>query len=299
MHLHPDQFFIDDRLVRDLVTQQFPEWSDLPLVAIRTGSTENAIYRLGDQLAVRLPLQPGKDAQVAKLATWLPRLAPKLSLPVPEPVAVGVPSHRYPSPWLVVRWLEGEEATLDALSDPVEAAADLASFVRTLMSQDAAGAPAPGHHNFSRGVPLEERDEVTRRSIAALGNTVDADAITRVWKRALASPAWDGDPVWVHGDLSSSNLLASEGRLSAVIDWGGLAAGDPATELLPAWNLFRGESRAAYREGVGLDDATWARGRGLALSIALVALAYYQDTNPYMVNWAEGMVRETLRDDVC
>ena len=111
-----------------------------------------------------------------------------------------------------------------------------------------------------------------------------------------AAPAWDGPPTWLHGDLAPDNMLLNEGRLSAVIDWGGLGVGDPATELLPAWNLFRGASREAYREALGFDDATWARGRGLALSTSIVALPYYSDSLPVRAKRANDVIREVLAD---
>ena len=294
--IHSDQLDTDERLARRLVAEQFPQWAGLPIVPVPTGGTENAIYRLGDDMAMRLPYRPVDDAQIAKLERWLPRLAPHLPLRVPEPIARGAPSEAFPAPWSVVRWLDGEEATLARLSDPVEAARTLAGFVRALLAIDATGGPAPGEHNFQRGVPLAARDAVTRRCIGESRAWVDAEAVTRAWERDLAAPVWKGPPTWLHGDLSSDNLLSLDGRLSAVIDWGGLGVGDPATELQPAWSLFRGESRAAYREALGLDDATWARGRGLALSVAIVALPYYRGTNPAMVRQAEHVLGEVLAD---
>jgi aminoglycoside phosphotransferase (APT) family kinase protein len=125
---------------------------------------------------------------------------------------------------------------------------------------------------------------------------VDSDAVTAVWERDLQAPVWRESPVWIHGDLAPGNLLALSGRLSGVIDWGGLAVGDPATELLPAWNLFQRESRGAFRAAIDVDDATWARGRGLALSVALVALPYYLETNPVIARWARYMIDEVLED---
>src|SRR5262249_39333389 len=150
------------------------------------------------------------------------------------------------------------------LDDPVGSAKVLAEFVRALMAIDAADGPVPGSHNSWRGVPLAARDATTRRSIAASIGLVDTEAVVRAWERDLPAPLWDGPPTWLHGDLAPDNLLLDEGQLVAVIDWGCLGVGDPATELLPAWNLFRGASRDAYRAALGLDDATWARGRAFA-----------------------------------
>lgn len=294
--LHDDQLDIDEQLVRQLLRDQFPQWSGLPLAAVPTAGTENAIYRLGDQMAVRLPYRPGKKEQIDKLDLWLPKLAPRLPLAIPTPVARGEPTKAYPAAWSVVRWLEGEEATLERLDDPVEAARTLAEFVRSLMALDTTGGPAAGRHNFSRGVPLAARDEITRKCIRELEGLIDTEVVTRAWEHDLAAPVWSGPPTWLHGDLSADNLLSKDGRLSAVLDWGGLGVGDPATELQPAWNLFRGESRDAYRDAVGLDDATWARGRGVSLSVAIVALPYYKDTNPYMATWASDIIEEVIAD---
>ena len=258
--IHVDQLDTDEFLVRRLLADQFPQWADLPVTAVATSGTENAIYRLGAVMVVRLPYRPVRNDQIEKLERWLPKLASHLPLSIPVPLARGAPSPEYPAVWSIVRWLDGEEATLARLHGPVGAARTLAGFVRALMAIDATGGPAPGTHNFWRGVPLAARDEMTRKCIRESKDLVDTEAVTRAWERDLAAPVWDAHPTWLHGDLVPDNMLVNEGKLSAVIDWGGLGVGDPATELLPAWNLFRGASREAYREALGFDDATWARG---------------------------------------
>jgi len=294
--IHADQFEIDERLVRRLLAGQFFQWSNLPVRAVPTSGTENAVYRLGDEMAVRLPYRPGRDDQIEKLDRWLPRLAPRLPLSIPETLARGTPTEEFPAAWSIVRWIEGEEATLERLGDPVDTARTLAGFVRALIAIDATGGPAPGPHNFWRGMPLASRDDVTRGCIRESEGLLDTQAVMQAWERDLAAPPWDGPPTWLHGDLAPDNLLLTDGRLDAVIDWGGLGVGDPATELLPAWNLFRGASREAYREALGFDDATWARGRGLALSTSIVALPYYDDTLPVRATHAKAVIREVLAD---
>jgi aminoglycoside phosphotransferase (APT) family kinase protein len=294
--IHADQIEIDELLVRHLLEEQFPQWSDLAVTAIPTSGTENAIYRVGDEMAARLPYRPVKDDQIEKLDRWLPRLAPRLPLSIPEPLARGAPSQEYPAAWLIVRWLDGKEATLERLDDPVEAAWTLAAFVRALIAIDATGGPAPGRHNFWRGVSLAARDDMTRRGISESEGLVDTEAVTQAWERDLAAPVWSRPPTWLHGDLAPDNMLVNDGTLSAVIDWGGLGVGDPAAELLPAWNLFRGASREAYREALGFDDATWARGRGLALSTSVVALPYYKNTIPVRAKHAIDVIRAVLSD---
>jgi aminoglycoside phosphotransferase (APT) family kinase protein len=294
--IHEDQFEIDEGLVRRLLAEQFPRWADLPVRAVPTSGTENAIFRLGAEMIVRLPYRAVRHDQIEKLEHWLPILAPRLPLSIPEMLARGAPSENYPVAWSIVRWLDGEEAALDRLSDPVGAAHALAEFVRSLIAIDTTDGPAPGEHNFWRGVPLAARDEVTRRCVRESEGLVDMEAVVRAWEQALAAPVWDAPPTWLHGDLAPDNLLIRDGRLRAVIDWGGLGVGDPAAELLPAWNLFRGASRGAYREALGLDDATWARGRGWALSTAIVALPYYRRTIPVRASRARDVIREVLMD---
>ncbi|HKI74134.1 MAG TPA: aminoglycoside phosphotransferase family protein [Pseudomonadales bacterium] len=297
MKIHNDQLHSDEDLVRGLLEAQFPQWSSLPITAVPTSGTESAIYRLGNEMVVRMPYLPSRDDQLEKLFHWLPAIGPRLPLPIPEPIGRGLPTEEFPAAWSIIRWLPGEEVTLEGLADPVDAARTLANFVRVLTSIDPTGGPAPGTHNFWRGVPLSHRDQITRQSLNASGKLIDVNQVARTWERLLCTPEWTGAPCWLHGDLAPDNMLATNGQLTAVIDWGGLGIGDPAIECLPAWNLFRGESRQAYREALGFDDATWARGRGLALSTAIVALPYYIDKIPVRAAHAREIINEVLQED--
>lgn len=294
--MHADEVDTDASLVRRLLAAQFPHWADLSIEPVASAGTENAIFRLGDDMAVRLPRRPGATEQLEKEHRWLPRLAPLLPLAVPVPLANGTPAEGYPSHWSVCRWLEGENVTIERLADPAQAAGDLAQFVIALQRIDPTDGPPPGEHNFHRGVPLVVRDACTRSAIADLDGLVDTEAVTAAWEADLQAPAWDGPLVWVHGDLQSGNLLAVQGRLSAVIDFGGLGVGDPACDLIVAWSLFSGESREAFRTALSIDDATWARGRGWALSVALIFIPYYLDTNPVGVVDARRTIDKVLAD---
>lgn len=294
--LHADEVEIDAGLVGRLVASQFPRWAHLPIRPVRSAGTDHAIYRLGDDLAVRLPRVPSAAPQVDKERRWLPRLAPRLPLPIPVPLARGAPGEGYPWGWSVCRWLEGENATLERLHDLDRAARDLARFITALQRIASSGGPLPGTHNFFRGVPLARRDAGTRDAIAALRGTLDAGAATAAWEAALRVPAWDRPPVWVHGDLQSGNLIAARGRLSAVIDFGGLCVGDPACDLMVAWNLFPAETRKVFRAALSVGDATWARGRGWALSVALVGLPYYQHTSPAIAEASRCTIAEVLAE---
>lgn len=294
--LHADEPDVDAALVRRLVRAQFPHWADLPIEAFPSAGTDNAIYRLGQDMAVRLPRLERVVSQIEKEQRWLPVFAPHLPLAVSLPLAAGVPAEGFPWPWSVYRWLQGESAATGRLDDPDEAARALAAFLRALRALDTTGGPAPSSENFRRGVPLVERDAATRRAIGELEGRVDTDGATAAWEAALRAPGWDRPPVWIHGDLLPGNLLVHEGRLSAVIDWGGLGVGDPAVDLITAWSLFSAGSRETFRAALDVDDATWARGRGWALSIALIALPYYWDTNPGFAAVARRTLDEVLSD---
>jgi aminoglycoside phosphotransferase (APT) family kinase protein len=259
-----------------LVATRFPQWADLPVVPVTLDGWDNTTFRLGDHLSVRLPSGDGYVAQIEKEHRWLPVLAPRLPLPIPEPVAIGRPGAGFPRPWSIYRWIEGDHATVERIADPATFAADLAAFLAALYAIDATGGPPPGTHNFHRGGPLDVYDAQTRASIEELAREVDADAATEVWGAALDS-SWDRPPVWVHGDVTASNLLVSERRLAAVIDFGCAAVGDPACDLVMAWTFFTGESAEVFRSALPFDDATWARARGWALWKALLTLAHERD----------------------
>lgn len=294
--MHADEVDTDVSLVGRLLAAQFPRWADLPIEPVNFAGTDNAIYRLGDDMAVRLPRIHWAIGQVEKEQRWLPRLAPLLPLAIPMPLAKGIPGEGYPWHWSVYRWLDGETATIDRIADPRHLATDLARFIAALQQIDPTGGPSPGTHNSSRGVPLAVRDAPTRAAIASLDGLIDTGAATAAWDAALRAPAWHGSPVWVHGDLQAGNLLAVGGRLSAVIDFGCLGVGDPACDLMVAWNLLSADTRDVFRAALAVDEATWVRGRGWALSVGLIALPYYQTSNPVLAGIARSAIDEVLAD---
>jgi aminoglycoside phosphotransferase (APT) family kinase protein len=296
--MHPDEVEIDVTLVDRLVAAQFPEWADMPIEPVLSAGTDNALYRLGDGMVVRLPRINWAVGQVEKEHEWLPRLAPLLPLRIPVPLAKGVPAAGYPWEWSVYRWVDGESATGERIADLGRAATDLAYFVGALQQVDPEGGPTPGQHNSFRGVPLAARDAETRVAIAALEGSIDVAAATTEWEVALDAPVWSNAAVWIHGDLQPENLLTVRGRLSAVIDFGCLGVGDPSCDLMVAWTLFSGRSRDLFRSALSVDDATWARGRGWALSFGLIALPYYESTNPVLAGIARRAIAEVLADGV-
>jgi aminoglycoside phosphotransferase (APT) family kinase protein len=294
--LHENGFSISADLVSRLMALQFPHLADLPLRPVHGGGTDNVMFRLGDDLAVRLPQRPEAAGQIEKEVRFLPVLAPHLPLAIPEPVHCGTSCDLFPYPWSVCRWIDGDNAFVRPISDLPSAAQSLGRFVHALHSIDAAGAPAPGDHNFHRGVALQTRDEATRRCLAQLQGQVDTGTMVDIWTLALDLPLWNRPPVWVHGDIHVGNLIVREGNLAAVIDFGGLAAGDPACDLMIAWTLLTPETRPLFRAQINVDDETWLRGRAWALSVAAIALPYYLNRNPLLVSISYHAMEQALLD---
>ena len=277
VQMHVDEVHTDAALVRRLLLAQHPEWADRPISRVPSAGTDNAMYRIGDDLAVRLPRIDWAVKNVAKEQRWLPTLAPHLPLAVPLPVAEGLPTDEFPYPWGVVRWLPGRLATSDDLDDPVQAAKDLAAFVRALREIDHRDGP-----RHQRGASIRHGDRMVRDGVGRLDGELDIDALLAVWSEAVTAPEHDGPPTWFHGDLSYLNLLATDGRISGVIDWGTCGVGDPAIDMIPAWSLLPAGAREVYRDELGVDDAEWARGKGWVIT-GVFGIPYYRYTNPVLV----------------
>lgn len=259
-------------MVTGLVASQFRPWARLPIRPVALDGWDNTTFRLGEELLVRLPSAAPYVAQVEKEHRWLPELAAHLPLPIPQPLALGAPGAGYPFPWSVYSWLSGKPATASSLGDSVLFATDLSAFLSTLYRVDPSGGPEAGPHSFYRGGPVATYDEETRTALAMLTGVIDTAAALATWEAAVSAPP-PLKATWVHGDVAPSNLLVADGRLSAVIDFGCSAVGDLACDLVMAWTFFTGKSRAAFRAGLDLDDATWARARGWALWKAAITLA--------------------------
>lgn len=289
--MHDDELEIDEALVRRLLAAQFPHWARLPVRALPAGGTDNAIFRLGDELSVRLPRRRGGGGSFADEFEWLPKLAPRVPLRIPRPVARGAPGEGYPHEWAIFDWLDGDDAASAPLDLP-HAAVDLADLLDALRRIDLPGGPPPGN----RGGPLRPRDAPTRAGIVALGDLIDARSVTAAWEEALAAAEWDGPPVWIHGDLDARNLLVRDGRIIGVLDWESMCVGDPACDVKVAWAVLDADTRPIFRAQLDIDDATWARSRGWALSQAVIALPYYLQTYPAIVEQAWRWLREALSE---
>ncbi len=297
--MHEDELDIDEPLVRVLLAEQHPRWADAPLRRVASAGTVNAIYRLGDELCVRLPLRAAYAEDLDRLERWVPLLAYDLAVDVPVLVARGEASEPFPAPWSIQRWIHGEVFTADGLADPLATARQLGRIVHELQGRAVPDdAPRPGASTFFKGVDLARRDRSTRAALRNLEGQpgIDLSAATAAWERALAEPAWAGPPRWIHADLMPGNLLLRGGHLAGVLDWGCLAAADPAYDCMAAWMTLPAAVRPAFREEVAVDDATWARARGLALHQAVMAIDYYGGTNAAMVANGHATLAAVLAD---
>jgi aminoglycoside phosphotransferase (APT) family kinase protein len=305
LRLHDDELLIDEDAVRRMVADQLPEHASAPVRRLPVSGSSNSLFRLGDDLLVRLPRQPGGSSTILKEARWLPQLQDSLPTAVPEVVAVGEPGHGYPERWSVVRWIDGEHPTAAGphAGSRDRLAHDLASVVRALRQLEV---PPEARHDpalrWYRAEPLTAIDSDIRayaeqcRAIPDLD--LDIDAALLVWDEAMTVAAGSPDPGthWLHGDLFAENLLVRNGRLAAVLDFGGLAVGDPAVDLVPAWELLDPEARALFRTEVGVDDRTWVLGRAWALAIAVMTFPYYWRTMPERSTRRLALARQVLLD---
>jgi len=287
---HADELETDVPLVRRLLREQFPEWAELPLEPVAESGTVNALYRLGDELVVRIPRnRPALWSDLDDEFTWLPRLAPLLPVKVPVPVARGRPSGDYPHEWGIFEWLPGENPVPGEVPDSL--AEELADFVTTLHAIELEAGP-----QSVRGDDLTRFDEFTRENLRALEGELDTKTVEALWDDALTVPPWPHAQVWIHADVMPGNLLLENGHLAAVIDWGGSGMGDPAVDLMVAWNTLDVRGRACFRAAVDVDEDTWERGRGWAIWTGLGGIPYYRDTFPEFAANARRTVLEVLSE---
>ncbi|MGC9669676.1 aminoglycoside phosphotransferase family protein [Planosporangium sp. 12N6] len=285
--MHADQVDITAEAVAALVAEQFPHWADRPVRALTSHGTVNALFRLGTDVVLRFPLLPSADAAMREslaheqdTARLIARHTRSL---VPEPLALGRPAEAYPGWWTAYAWIPGETAGPGAAGDPVVLARDLARFVGELRAMDTGGRAWDGR---GRGGPLAGMADAVDAALAQSAGLVDVARVARAWQRCLMADRHTGPEVWIHADLMPGNLLLRDGRLVAVIDLGSAGIGDPAVDLMPAWNLLDDAGRRTYRAALDVDDATWERGRGWAIAQAIMALPYYRHTNPVMADTA-------------
>ena len=282
-------------LVSRLVATQFPQWADLPVRPVDVDGWDNATFRLGEGMLVRLPSAEEYVPGTRKEQRWLPVLAGQLPLPIPELLAAGGPACGFPRPWSVYRWIDGTPVSGRTVPDLPQFAADLAGFLTALYRIDPAGGPPPGPHNFFRGGPLAVYDGETQQALGALRGHIDVVLAAEVWQAALRA-TWPGRPVWFHGDAQPGNLLAKRGRLCAVIDFGTCGVGDPACDTTIAWTFLSGESSRVFKERLPVDAATWVRGRGWAIWKAMKVLVGALDDDPQDAAFTTGVIDKILTD---
>jgi aminoglycoside phosphotransferase (APT) family kinase protein len=299
--MHEHEVPIDQALVERLVATQFPQWAELPVRHASSAGTDNAMYRLGDTMAVRLPRIEWAAGSVEHEQTWLPVIGPLLPVAAPVPLGMGEPAFGYPWRWSVLTWLDGVNPTTEDLSETL--VKDIATCLNAIHALD-----VPGGRVNQRGFTFERRDEVTRRSIAEIaemprtarttgtGEPLDVDALTAVWDAALDLPPCEPPGTWIHSDTAPGNLLVRGGRLVGLIDFAGIGRGDPAVDLGPAWNLLPARLRPVFRAALHVDEATWLRGRAWALSQACLQLPYYYETNKPLAAQARFVIGEVLAD---
>jgi aminoglycoside phosphotransferase (APT) family kinase protein len=294
---HEGEIPMDEARVRALLRAQFPQWADLQLREWDEQGTDHTLFRLGDDMVVRMPIRPFNNAaleeqQCGREARWLPFLAPQVPLALPEPRGLGTPTEDYPWHWSIVSWIPGERATRENI-DRERAAVDLAAFIRALHAVDATDGPPAGAVTFGRGLPLRRGARLIRDAIDRVADRYDVAPIRAAFEEALEVGDWDRPPVWFHGDLDG-NLISRDGVLVGVID-SAYGVGDPACDLMAGWTLFTGKSRAAFFEALDLDEATKIRSRGWVLAPACYGLTYYAKV-PSMLRKTEQAIAYALAD---
>jgi len=289
---------ITTQIATALIAEQFPQFAHLPISPVEHGGNDNRTFHLGSEMSIRLPSSEEYVRQVQKEQTWLSKIAPHLPLPIPQPIALGLPSEIYPWNWSIYKWLEGESAnSLELRDEHLETIAiQLAQFLNEFHNFDAAGAPAPGLHNWWRAAHTSVYDAETRLLIEKLKDFVNVDNARSLWQRAISSK-WNRDPVWVHGDVASGNLLVKDNKLAAVIDFGCMGIGDPACDLTIVWTFFRGKSRETFRANMHLDEETWARARGWAMWKALYEISVLEDKSGAALMKHQQIIDAVLEED--
>ncbi|MEG9247520.1 aminoglycoside phosphotransferase family protein [Arthrobacter sp. Soc17.1.1.1] len=292
------EFDIEAPLVAALLAAQMPDLAHLPVRAVG-GGWDNTLFRLGGHLVVRLPRRAVADALMVAEQQWLPGLAASLSVPTSAPVRAGVPGCGYPWHWSVSRWIHGVGGLTVPRSGRSSTAVPLARFLAAFQRPAPPDAPVSP---VGRGGPLAARDDAVRARLASLPAAPGGSAapLLEVWEESLAAPVWSDAPLWLHGDLHPANVvLAPDGALAGVVDFGDLCAGDPATDLAAAWLHFDAAGRATFRTALEAlrptDAATWARARGWAVSLGS-ALAAASDDAPALHALGVGVLGAVLED---
>lgn len=289
---------ITPELARKLIDKQFPEFAGLSIVSVEQQGHDNRTYRLGEKMLIRMPTAESYALKVPKEQELLPKLAPYLTFQIPVPLKMGVPSADYPYPFSIYQWLEGKSLNLLVLdNDHFEKFAfDVAKFLRELQSIDNVDGPEPGQHNWWRGDHVSIYDKGARDQIAKLSDMIDSNKAIQLWEKACQT-RWIKNPVWIHGDLSTGNILMKNDSLSAVIDFGGMSLGDPACDLVIAWTFLKDNSRQIFMREMTLDKDTWLRAKAWALWKATFELCEIADKNSSEAQVQKEIIQDVLDDE--
>ncbi|MEO1303456.1 MAG: aminoglycoside phosphotransferase family protein [Pseudomonadota bacterium] len=287
---------LDEETVCALIKSQAPDYGHLALEAVKSGGTDNTIFRLGNKLSVRLPKRLDAVSQIDKETTWLPRLAP-LPLHIPTPVFLGAPGQGFDHPWAIYQWIDGAPLSQSTIEDWRVSSHALSSFLLNLQAKDISGAPRSGAQNHYRGVDLMARDGLTRAAILNLADLYSTDALYAIWDESLSADPHGAAPSWLHGDLQGGNILVANGQISAIIDFGLSGVGDPACDLMVAWSVLPPDIRSIFRESMSCDDHAWSRGKGWALSVSVIALDFYRDRNAALSTISRQTIEAVLGKD--
>jgi len=291
--LHADEVAIETSVVRGLLADQLLGSDHLALTEVKSSGTDNAIYRLGRHLGVRLPRIPGALAQIHQEHRWLERIAPHLSAALPLPLVKGAPGRGYPFSWLLFRWIDGEDMTQTEGADSCALARSIATFVRELESVDPTGAPLAQR----RGANLARYDEITRAALEQVRDLIDIGRAMTAWDDALSAQPWPGAAVWLHGDLLPGNIVVRDDQVVGIIDWGAAGVGDPACDAMVGWSMPP-EARTVFFGELGFDAATLARARGWVIHQAALFIPYYTQTLPEATAWATQRLAAAVADEV-
>ncbi len=280
---------------RDLITQQFPQWKALPIKPVPEQGWDNQTFRLGEALLIRFPKGEIYAQNIKKEYDWLPKLAPFLPLKIPQPLAIGRPGYGYPWCWSVYRWIRGSTLFSTPPKNLESLVTPLTGFLKALHGISSTGGPQPEPHEFAHPNGLHTYDAQTRLSLDRLKNKIDTSLALSLWEEALETE-WTSPSVWVHGDISAGNLLVENNRLTAVLDFGGLAVGDPACDLVIAWKFFDSKTRKAFQNALPLDKNTWIRARAWALWKASIIAAGLSESNAVETSTCWHTLHETLSE---
>ncbi|MGB0934552.1 MAG: aminoglycoside phosphotransferase family protein [Alphaproteobacteria bacterium] len=289
--LHKNETKLSIEIIRELLNDQFPDWADLSIKPLSHQGTDNVMLKLGNDKIIRLPRTQRSEASLIKECLWLPIIGDRLSIQIPHIIGNGQPSKEYPYQWAIVNFLQGSSPSDNNPLDLAQAAIDLSRVRKELQSVDTTDAPL-----CSRKYPSIIHDAETSPLIPALSDTFDSAQITKLWEAALDLAPWQGNPVWLHGDIHTGNLLVQDGAITGIIDFGMSGIGDPACDLMVAWTLFTKDTRQIFHDAVAPDQATWNRAKAYALHFGIMAYSYYKDRDPFVANIAKNTLGEVIND---